>query len=164
MSISVGDQAPDFSLVGLGENGPEVTTLSKEVGEQNILLLFVPMAFTGKCTEEFCAISAGLADYTGLNCKVFGISGDNPFAQAAWAEKEGISLPMLSDYDHKATAAYGIGYEQFLPEKGLIMGQVPKRSAFLIDRSGTIQYAEVKENPGELPDFDAIKAKLAELS
>jgi peroxiredoxin len=164
MSIKVGDQAPDFSLVGLGENGPEVITLSKESGEQNILLLFVPMAFTGKCTEEFCAISAGLGEYAGLNCKVFGISGDNPFAQAAWAEKEGISLPLLSDYNHEATEAYGIAYEQFLPEKNLIMGGVPKRSAFLIDRSGIVQYAEVKESPGDLPDFDAIKAKLAELS
>lgn len=164
MSIQVGEQAPDFSLVGLGDNGPEVVTLSKETGDQNILLLFVPMAFTGKCTEEFCTISAGLSDYTELNCKVFGISGDNPFAQAAWAEKEGISLPLLSDYDHSATKAYGIAYDQFLPEKNLIMGQVPKRSAFLIDKSGLVQYAEVNESPGDLPDFEAIKAKLAELS
>ena len=111
MSIKVGDQAPDFSLVALGEGGPEVVTLSEQTGEQNILLLFVPMAFTGVCTEEFCAISAGLESYTALNCKVLGISGDNPFAQAAWAEKENISLKLLSDYDHKATAAYGIAYD-----------------------------------------------------
>ena len=55
MSIKVGDHAPDFSLVGLGEGGPEVVTLSKITGEQNILILFVPMAFTGVCTQEFCA-------------------------------------------------------------------------------------------------------------
>jgi len=164
MSIKVGDQAPDFSLVALGEGGPEVVTLSEQTGEQNILLLFVPMAFTGVCTEEFCAISAGLESYTALNCKVLGISGDNPFAQAAWAEKENISLKLLSDYDHKATAAYGIAYDQFLPEKNLIMGGVPKRSAFLVDKSGVVQYAQINDSPGDLPDFDAIKAKLAELS
>ena len=164
MSINVGDKAPDFSLVALGDGGPEVVTLSEETGEQNILLLFVPMAFTGVCTEEFCAISAGLGAHTALNCQVYGISGDNPFAQAAWAEKEGISLKLLSDYDHKATEAYGIAYDQFLPEKNLIMGGVPKRSAFLIDKDGAVQFAQVNDSPGDLPDFDAIKAKLAELS
>ena len=164
MSIKVGDPAPDFSLVGLGEGGPEVVTLSKITGEQNILVLFVPMAFTGVCTQEFRDISAGLGAYADLNCKVLGISGDNPFAQAAWAEKEGISLQLLSDYDHKATEAYGIAYDQFLPEKNLIMGGVPKRSAFLIDKSGIVQYAQVNDSPGDLPDFDAIKTKLGELS
>jgi len=164
MSIQVGQKAPDFSLVSLGENGPEVVTLSEQTGEQNILLLFVPMAFTGKCTEEFCEISAGLGAYTDLNCKVYGITGDNPFANAAWAEKENITLNLLSDYDHKATAAYGIDYPQFLPDKNLIMSGVPKRSAFLIDKEGTVQFAQVNDNPGELPDFEAIKAKLAELT
>ena len=164
MSINVGDQAPDFSLVALGENGPEVVKLSEQTGEQNILLLFVPMAFTGVCTTEFCEISAGLGAYTDLNCKVYGISGDNPFAQAAWAEKEGISLTLLSDYDHRASEAYGITYDQFLPEKNLIMGGVPKRSAFLIDKAGVIQFAQVNDSPGDLPDFEAIQAKLAELA
>ena len=164
MSIQVGDKAPDFSLVGLGEGGPEVVKLSEQIGEQNILLLFVPMAYTGVCTTEFCEISAGLGAYSDLNCKVLGISGDNPFAQAAWAEKEGITLKLLSDYDHKATEAYGIAYDQFLPEKNLIMGGVPKRSAFLIDKNGVVQFAQVNDSPGDLPDFGAIKAKLAELS
>ena len=164
MSIKIGNPAPDFSLVGLGEDGPEIVSLSKITGEQNILVLFVPMAFTGVCTQEFCDISAGLGAYADLNCKVLGISGDNPFAQAAWAEKEGITLQLLSDYDHKATEAYGIAYDQFLPEKNLIMGGVPKRSAFLIDKSGIVQYAQVNDSPGDLPDFDAIKTKLSELS
>ncbi|MDB4734833.1 redoxin domain-containing protein [Akkermansiaceae bacterium] len=164
MSINVGDQAPDFSLVALGENGPEVVKLSEQTGEQNILLLFVPMAFTGVCTTEFCEISAGLGAYTDLNCKVYGISGDNPFAQAAWAEKEGISLTLLSDYDHRASEAYGITYDQFLPEKNLIMGGVPKRSAFVIDKAGVVQFAQVNDSPGDLPDFEAIQAKLAELA
>ncbi len=164
MSIKIGDKAPDFSLVTLGENGPEVIKLSEQIGEKNILLLFIPMAFTGVCTEQFCALSDGLSEYDDLNCKVYGISGDGPFAQAAWAEKEGFKLDLLSDYDHKATADYGIAYEQFLPEKNLIMGGVPKRSAFIIDQSGIIQYAEVNDSPGDLPNSDAIKAKLAELS
>ena len=163
MSIKVGDKAADFTLVTKTAEGPKLVTLSEHIGKSNILLLFVPMAFTGTCTTEFCDISNGIAEYVALDAKVLGISGDNPFAQAAWAEKEGITIPLLSDYEHHVAQAYGVAYEQFLPEANLIMGGVAKRSAFLIDKSGTIVYAEVQEHPKDLPDFDAIKATLTSL-
>ena len=163
MSISVGSKAPDFKLVTLSENGPEVVSLSEELGSENILLLFVPMAFTGGCTKEFCSISETIEDYTSLGAKVLGITGDNPFANAAWAEKEGITLRLLSDYEHKTTQDYGVAYDTFLPAKNLIMGAVPKRSAFVVDKEGTIQYAEVLEVPSDMPDFEAIKKCLAGL-
>jgi len=160
MSIQVGDKAPDFSLVSLTADGPQVVTLSEITGESNILLLFVPMAFTGVCTKELCDVSNGISDYEGLNAKVYAISGDNPFAQGEWAKKEGITIPLLSDYEHAAAKAYGCDYEQFLPAKNLIMGGVPKRSAFVIDKAGVVQYAQVNDSPGDLPDFEAIKACL----
>ena len=122
------------------------------------------MAFTGVCTDELCSVTKNIDDYGSLNAKVLAISGDNPFAQQAWAEKEGIGLTLLSDYEHAVTNAYGVAYDSFLPDKNLPMGGVSKRSAFVIDKEGTIQYAESNDNPGELPDFDAIKAKLGELS
>lgn len=157
MSIKVGDKAPDFTLVTLGANGPETLTLSEVIGETNILLLFVPMAFTGGCTAEFCDISKNISTYNALDAKVLGISGDNPFANAEWAAKEGITLTLLSDYEHKATEAYGIAYASFLPEKNLIMGGVPKRSAFIVDKAGVVQYAEVLEVPSDMPNFAAIQ-------
>jgi len=164
MALSIGDKAPDFSLTTLGADGPEIFSLSEHLGDGTILLLFVPMAFTGVCTQEFCSITSELDDYANLNATVVGISGDNPFAQKNWAEKEGIGITLLSDYEHKVSEAYGVAYDSFLPEKNLTMGGVPKRSAFLVDGEGTIQYAEVKESPGDLPDFEAIKARLGELS
>ena len=160
MSINVGDKAPDFSLVSLTADGPQVVKLSELVGKSNIVLLFVPMAFTGVCTTELCDISKGIGEYEALDATVLGISGDNPFAQGEWAKKEGITLQLLSDYEHTATKDYGIAYDQFLPEKNLIMGGVPKRSAFVIDKAGVVQYAQVNESPGDLPDFDAVKAGL----
>lgn len=163
MSIQVGDKAPDFTLVSKTAAGPELVTLSELVGKSNIILLFVPMAFTGGCTAEFCEISNGISDYDSLDAKVLGISGDNPFAQEAWAQKEGITIALLSDYDHAVTAAYGVAYEQFLPEKNLIMGGVSKRSAFVIDKAGVVRYAEVLESPSEMPDFAAIKELLRSL-
>lgn len=163
MALSVGDKAPDFELTSLGSEGPELVKLSDHLNNGSVVLLFVPMAFTGKCTEEFCSVTSELSEYENLNAKVLGISGDNPFAQAQWAEKEGIQLTLLSDYEHDVAKAYDVAYDSFLPDKNLTMGGVPKRSAFVIDKSGTIQYAESNDNPGELPDFAAIKAKLGEL-
>lgn len=163
MSINVGDQAPDFTLVTKTAEGPQLVTLSELVGKSNLVLLFVPMAFTGVCTSEFCEISNGIKDYEDLDAKVLGISGDNPFAQAAWAEKEGITLTLLSDYEHSVAKAYGVAYDQFLPSANLIMGGVAKRSAFVIDKAGIVRYAEVQEHPKDLPDFEAVKAVLRTL-
>jgi peroxiredoxin len=161
--LTIGTKAPDFTLTTATAEGPKQITLSAEIGKHNILLLFVPMAFTGVCTTELCEISKGIGSYDSLDCTVYGISGDNPFAQQAWAQKEGITIALLSDYEHAVAKTYGIAYESFLPQIGLGMGGVPKRSAFLIDRSGVIQYAEASDDPKKLPNFDAIQAKLAEL-
>ena len=161
--ISIGTKAPDFTLSTATADGLKQFPLSSEIGKKNILLLFVPLAFTGVCTTELCEISKGIGAYESLDCTVLAISGDNPFAQQAWAAKEGITIPVLSDYEHSVAKAYGIAYESFLPQIGLGMGGVAKRSAFLIDRAGVIQYAESHEDPKQLPDFAAIQAKLAEL-
>ncbi|MCG3149380.1 MAG: Alkyl hydroperoxide reductase E [Verrucomicrobiae bacterium] len=163
MALKVGDKAPDFTLPSKQADGIKLIKLSDNFGKQNTLILFVPMAFTGVCTKEFCEVSAGLGQYTSLNAAVLGISGDNPFAQEQWAQKEKITLPLLSDYDHKVTSAYGCAYDSFLPAKNLTMGGVPKRSAFVVDKTGVIRYAQVNESPGDLPNFDAIKACLAQL-
>lgn len=163
MSIKVGDKAPDFTLVTKTADGPQLVKLSDLVGKSNIVLLFVPMAFTGVCTTELCDISNGISEFESLDAKVLGISGDNPFAQAVWAEKEGITITLLSDYEHDVSKAYGVAYEQFLPAKNLIMGGVSKRSAFVIDKAGVVRFVDVKESPGDLPDFAALKETLKSL-
>ncbi len=163
MALSIGSKAPDFTLPTKTAEGPKQITLSEQFANGNTVLLFFPMAFTGTCTTEMCNMSNGLREYRELNANVFGISGDNPFAQEAWATKESISVPLLSDYEHEVAKAYDVAYESFLPQIGLTMGGVPKRAAFVIDRSGIIQHVECLEDARELPDFDKIKAKLAEL-
>lgn len=163
MSLTVGSPAPDFTLSSKTTEGPKQITLSQNFGSKNTVLLFFPMAFTSVCTDEFCSVSQGLDAYSNLDAIVYGISGDNPFAQEAWAQKSGISVTLLSDYEHLVAEAYGVAYESFLPQVGLGMKGVAKRSAFVIDKHGVIQYAESSDNPKDLPNFDAIQAKLAEL-
>lgn len=162
-TLRVGDAAPDFTLVTKTAEGPEVIKLSEQIGEKNIVLLFVPMAFTSVCTTELCDITNALSEYESLNAKVFGISGDNPFAQEIWAQKEGIKLPLLSDYEHQTAKDYGIAYDTFLPEANLIMGGVAKRSAFVIDLEGKIRHIDVQGHPKDLPDFEAVKTCLRAL-
>ena len=163
MPLAVGTKAPDFTLSTKTADGPKQIRLSDNLEKRNTLLLFFPMAFTGTCTTEMCDVSGGLSAYSNLNAAVYGISGDNPFAQEAWAQKEKITVQLLSDYEHKVAKAYNVMYDSFLPQMNLGMGGVPKRSAFIIDKNAVIQYAESNDDARQLPNFDKIKAKLAEL-
>ena len=163
MPLSIGTKAPDFILSTKTADGPKQIKLSDNFAKRNTLLLFFPMAFTGTCTTEMCEVSAGLNAYKNLNAVVYGISGDNPFAQEAWAKKENISVTLLSDYEHTVAKKYDVMYDSFLPQINLGMGGVPKRSAFIVDRNGVIQYAESNDDARQLPNFEKIKAKLAEL-
>jgi peroxiredoxin len=163
MPLAVGTKAPDFTLPTKTADGPRPVRLSENLGNKNTLLLFFPMVFTGTCTTEMCTVGNGLREYADLNAEVYGISGDNPFSQEAWAQKEKITVTLLSDYEHKVTKEYGVAYDSFLPQLNLGFEGVAKRSAFIVDKNGVIQYVEVHEDARELPDFEKIKAKLAEL-
>ena len=163
MPLPVGTKAPDFTLSTKTAGGPKQIKLSDNFGKKNTVLLFFPMAFTGTCTEEMCSTTKDLPSYNGMNAVVYGISGDNPFAQEAWAKKESIDVTLLSDYEHEVAKEYGVVYDSFLPQINLGMGGVPKRSAFVIDKNGVIQYGESNDDAKQLPNFDKIKAKLAEL-
>ena len=161
LALKTGDKAPDFELATKTAEGPKKLKLSANFGKKNTVLLFFPMAFTSVCTKEMCEVSQGMNAYSSLNAEVWGISGDNPFAQSAWAEKEKITVPLLSDYEHKVARRYGIAYDSFLPQKNLGMSGVAKRSAFVIDKQGIVRYAESSDDPGQLPSFDKIKTALA---
>lgn len=164
MALSIGTKAPDFVLSSKGSEGVRLIRLSDNFGKRNTVLLFFPMAFTSVCTTEMCQTSDELNVYAKLNAAVYGISGDSPFALDAWAAKEGIGVPLLSDYDHSVTKDYDVYYESFAPDRNLPLAGVAKRSAFIIDKNGTIQYSQSSGDPRPLPNFDAIKAKLSELN
>ncbi|MYD64010.1 MAG: redoxin domain-containing protein [Gemmatimonadetes bacterium] len=159
MGITVGDQASDFTLKSKSGDDMNDISLSDYRDNKNVVILFFPLAYTGVCTDEMCSVSSGLADYDALDAQVLGISVDSPFAQEAWAEKEGITIPLLSDFNKEVSAAYGSQFEDLIGFKG-----VAKRSAFVVDKSGVVRFASVSDDPTELPDFDAIKACLQALS
>ncbi|MCX7713387.1 MAG: redoxin domain-containing protein [Chthoniobacterales bacterium] len=163
MPLPIGSHAPDFTLTTKAADGLRKVKLSDNFGKRNTVLLFFPMAFTSVCTEEMCQISKELEEYASLDAEVYGISGDNPFAQEAWAKQNNITVPLLSDYEHSVAKAYGVAYESFLPQLNLGMAGVPMRSAFVIDKNGIIRYAEANEDPKQLPNFQAIRQTLDSL-
>lgn len=156
MAISVGDKAPDFTLRASDKS---LVSL-KDYRGQNVVLLFFPLAFTGTCTKELCYMRDSLNEYEKLNACVLAISVDSLFALDKWKQEQQFNFPLLSDFNKTVSKKYDLLYKDFVFE----MKGVAKRSAFVIDREGIVRYAEVLENAGELPNFEAIQQTLKNLS
>lgn len=159
MPLSPGTKAPDFTLKSKTADGLADVTLSDNFGKKPTVLLFFPLAFTGVCTQELCDLTGGLDAYDGLGADIIAISVDSPFAQEAWAQKEGIKIRLASDLNKTTTKAYDV---EFPALAGI--GDTAARAAFVIDKDGVIQYAEQTPTPKDLPDFEAVKAALAGLA
>ena len=156
MSISIGTQAPDFTLF---DSDKQSVTLSTLKGK-NVVLLFFPLAFTGVCTAELCNIRDNIAVYNNTDALVFGISVDSLFTLDKFKKEQNLNFQLLSDFNKDASKAYDVLYETF-PAFG--MQGVSKRSAFVIDKEGVIKYAEVTASPADLPSFTAIQDTLKSL-
>ena len=152
MAIKTGSKAPDFTLKTKNADGLQDVKLSENFGKRKTVLLFFPLAFTGVCTDEMCSVTAGLDIYEGLNAALYGISVDSPFAQEGWAIANKISITLLSDFNKDVAAAYDVLYEELIGFKG-----VAKRSAFVIDESGSIVLSWSSDDPTQLPSFEAIQ-------
>jgi glutaredoxin-dependent peroxiredoxin len=156
MNIEVGQEAPGFSLYDSDKN----KVMLSQLQGQNVLLLFFPFAFTGTCTKELCFIRDNISLYTDVNARVFGISVDSLYSLAKYKEEQKLNFSLLSDFNKEVSAAYGCLYDAFSYDtKG-----VSKRSAFVVDKNGVIQYAEVLEKATELPNFEAIQNTLKSLN
>jgi peroxiredoxin len=158
MPIATGTPAPDFTLKSKQATGLVDVTLSANYGVKNTVLLFFPLAFTSVCTKELCDLTAGLNAYQELGAGVIGVSVDSPFAQDAWAQKEKISIPLVSDLNKEVTKQYGVLFPMLAG-----VGDTAARAAFVIDKTGVVRYAEQTPSPKDLPNFDAIKSLLATL-
>ncbi|MEM6286593.1 MAG: redoxin domain-containing protein [Bacteroidota bacterium] len=152
MALSAGDAAPDFTLY---DSDTTAFTLSEANGP--VVLLLFPGAFTSVCTTELSTVGNDYDRYTGLGAEVVGISTDSPFALAEFKKANDFPFRLLSDHDGDVSAAYGAKYDNDFTPMGL--DRVSKRSAFVVD-GGTVRYAEVLDNAGEMPDFDAVLATL----
>jgi peroxiredoxin len=157
MSISIGQTAPAFTLF---DTDKKAVSLADYKGK-NVVVLFFPLAFTGVCTTELCSIRDNIGVYNTANAEVLGISVDSLFTLGKFKEEQKLNFSLLSDFNKAASTAFGVLYETF---PAFEMQGVAKRSAFVIDKEGVVQYAEVCPTPGDLPNFEAIQNVLNTLN
>ena len=154
--LQPGQKAPDFTLFNTDKKEISLT----DFREKNVIVLFFPMAFSRVCTAELCEMRDSISTYASLNAAIVGISVDSPYTLAVYKEQQKLPFDLLSDFNKETSTAYNALYETF----SMKMRGVSKRAAFVIDKNGIIQYAEVLDNAGEVPSFQAIQETLASLN
>jgi mycoredoxin-dependent peroxiredoxin len=153
MALSVGDIAPDFELTD--QHGRPVR-LRDLRGRKAVLVVFYPWAFTGVCGGELRAMQADLADLANDDVELLTVSTDSMYALRAFADQEGFTFSMLSDFwPHGAVAdAYGVLH----PDVGVAL-----RGTFLVDRDGVIRWSVVN-GIGDARDIGDYKRAITALS
>jgi len=155
---SVGDRAPEFSLY---DSEKKMRNSSEFlVKGRRTIIAFYPGAFTGVCTQEMCTFRDMYSELQKLNGVLVGISVDAPFAQKAFAEKNGLTFPLLCDFKHETIKKYGVVWKNLSGVEGY---ESANRAIFIVDDSGKVLFKWVADNPGQLPDFEAIKKALGEI-
>jgi peroxiredoxin len=152
----IGSPAPEFSLFNTKRERVELAGLRGK----NVVLAFFPASFTGVCEKELCTFRDAIALFNDLDATVLGIAVDAPFSNAAFAEKNGLNFPILSDYTRAATKAYDVAHDDFAAMPGYTAS---KRSVFVIDKEGVLRWSWVAPNPGTEPNYDDVKAAVEAL-
>ena len=154
--VSVGDKAPDFILP---DTDLKPRSLSEFLGSKIVLAFFVG-AFTSVCTKEMCAFRDSMARLTSLKAQIIGIAVTDPFSNKAFAEKNRLSFPILSDYKREVIQTYGIELPDFA---GLAGYTTAKRAIFILDKDGIVSYIWITDDPTVEPNYGEIENFLEEM-
>ena len=150
--VDVGDEAPDFELP---DQDRQPVRLSSFRGAKNVVLVFYPLAFTGTCQGEMCAIRDSIEEFSGDDVQTLAVSVDSTAVHKKWADEQGYTFPLLADFWPHGDVArtYGVLQEEI----GLAL-----RGTFIIDKQGVVAYKVVNEIP-DARDLDAYREVLARL-
>lgn len=151
MALAPGTIAPDFALFDGDRNK---VSLSAQRGK-NVVLAFFPAAFTGVCKAELCSFQSAMQRLNSINANVLAVAADGPFANKAFADENGLTFPVLSDYTRETIEAYDVVLQDFAGLPGYTASQ---RATFVIDAEGIIRHVDVTPNPGVEPNYDEIYA------
>ena len=137
MAVEVGEQAPDFELTD--QHGTPVR-LSSFRGTKNVVLIFYPLAFSGVCTGELCAIRDEFPEVTRDDVELLTVSVDSTFAHRAWSDAEHFEFGLLSDFwPYRAVASrYGVFDEKL---------GAATRGTFVIDKNGVVRWKVINPIP-----------------
>jgi len=155
MAVDVGSQAPDFTLTNQDR---QPVKLSEQRGKP-VVLAFFPAAFSSVCTKELCTFRDAMARLNQARAQVYGISVDTFFTLKAFQEAQGLTFPLLSDFNKQAIRDYGVFNEEMIGLKG-----IAKRAVFVIDKEGVVRHREVLDDARNEPNYDAVFKALASLA
>ena len=153
MSVEVGEQAPDFELKD--QHGSPVR-LSSLQGTKNVVLVFYPLAFSGVCSGELCALRDNFPEVARDDVELLTVSVDSTFVLRTWADRDNFDFSLLSDFwPHGGVAKlYGV----FDEDRG-----VATRGTFIIDKAGVVRWKVVNPIP-QARDVAEYTKVLADLS
>ena len=149
--VAIGAVAPDFAL---RDQHGATFRLSEELGVRSVAVVFFPYAFSGVCTEELSTLQRRLEDVVSATAAVVAVSCDPVHSLRAFADRDGLTFALLSDFwPHGAVArAYGVLDET----RGC-----PRRSTFVIGPEGSVRWS-VHNEPGRPRDLDDLVAAMVD--
>lgn len=125
--LQVGDRAPDFTAQ---THTGQTIRLADFVGQRGLVLFFYPRDGTPVCTQEACSFRDSYEQFTAAGVEVIGVSGDSTSSHQEFAQRHQLSFPLISDTGGTLRKAFGVSS---------ILGLIPGRVTFVIDREGIIR-------------------------
>ena len=153
----VGSNIPSFELPDADGKFVNIS----ELKGKNIVLIFYPAAFTGVCKTELCHFRDDLSKFSNMEAEVIGISVDYPFSVKEFSTTNNINFLLLCDYNKTVIKQFDIEFSDFFNLEGYT---VAKRSVFIVDKAGIIQYKWIADDPGQEPDYAEIDSKISSMN
>jgi peroxiredoxin len=139
-----GTKVPDFKLAGeAGEDFTQANLLGKTT-----VFVFYPFAFSPVCTDQLQVYEQSLGEITAQGAEIYGVSCDSTWAQKAFREKLGVSIPQLSDFEPKGAACAALGV--------LHPGGFPQRALVIVGPDGVVRWSYQAPSPADLPPVHMI--------
>lgn len=152
MAISVGQPAPEFSLK---DQSQQEVKLADFRGKKNVVLMFYPLDWSPVCTNEHACMVNEWPQFAKLDAQVLGLSVDSVWSHKAYAEKMGISYPLLADFNPRGAVADKFGV--YLADKG-----ITGRAIAIIDKGGKVAWFKQYDIP-VVPDINEVSQALAQV-
>ena len=152
--IEAGSPAPDFKL--RDQDGQEVSLA--DLRGQTSVLVFYPLDFSPVCTDQLSIYQELLAEFESRGVKPYGVSVDSAFCHKAFQEREGLTIPLLADFEPKGEVAraYGVYNDVY---------GTAQRALVMIGPDGVVKWAYCSPSPLEIPGanliFDALEPSAA---
>lgn len=158
--LEQGATAPTFRLPAAVDGDVETVDLASVAGTDVVVLAFYPADFSAVCTEELCSLRDMELFDLQENVTILGVSTDSAFSHVRFAEENGLAFPLLSDSDGSVAERYGVLFEEALGGHR----RLAKRAVFVLGADRTVQYAWSSDDPGALPDLDAVRTTIQALT